>query len=86
MNNAYQARVKFAQQWYAGIVLPDLDVVVFADDGITIPLSDPGMDAIIPFDTWIDVSPEVLGDESPEPTIEEYYEWEWKSQFPKELN
>lgn len=86
MNNAFQARVKFAQQWYAGIVLPDLDVVVFADDGITIPLSDPGMDAIIPFDTWIDISPEVLGDEPPEPTIEEYYEWEWKSQFPKGLD
>lgn len=86
MNNAFQARVKFAQQWYAGIVLPDLDVVVFADDGITIPLSEPGIDAIIPFDTWIDVSPEVLGDEPPEPTIEEYYEWEWKSQFPKGLD
>jgi len=83
MNNAFQARVRYAQQWYAGIVLPDLDVVVFADDGITIKLNDPAMGEIIPFDTWIDVSPEVLGDEPPEPTDEEYEEW--ASQFPKGL-
>lgn len=83
MNNAFQARVRFAQQWYAGIILPDLDVVVFADDGITIPLGDPGMGEIIPFDTWIDVSPEVLCDEPPEPSDEEYQEW--ASQFSKGL-
>lgn len=83
MNNALQARVRFGQQWYAGIVLPDLDVVVFADDGITIALDDPGMGEIIPFDTWIDVSPEVLGDEPPEPSNEEYQEW--ASRLPKGL-
>lgn len=83
MNNAFQARVRFAQQWYAGIILPDLDVVVFADDGITMPLDDPGMGEIIPFDTWIDVSPEVLCDDTPEPSDEEYEEW--ASQFPQGL-
>ena len=75
MTNAFQARVRFDEQWYAGIVLPDLDVVVFADDGVTIRLDDSAMGEIIPFETWIDVSPEVLGDEPPEPTEQEYEEW-----------
>lgn len=67
MDNAIQARLCYAGMWYGVIILPDLDVAVFADDGVTVSLDDNAVEKILPFETWINIEGEVLGDEPAKP-------------------
>lgn len=63
--DAFQARIKHDGEWWAAIVLPDQELVVFADNGTIASLNECGK--IIPYKTWVDLTEEIIGDDDIRP-------------------
>ena len=63
--DTFQARIKHDGKWWAAIVLPDQELIVFADNGVDASLNE--CEEIVPYKTWVDLTEAILGDDNIEP-------------------
>ena len=76
--DVFQAQIKYDGEWYAAIIIPDKNLVICADDGVTLDFKE--CEGIISYKTWIDLTEAILGDDIIKPE-EQKINWRFNRQF-----